>query len=121
MTRLELVAFAILAFGLIGYVLCLILLWRFRTWMGGRGSGWPRILLSTLIWLVVLLGLLYLNSLIATLDLIPRSVRLPLNFFMGIALAVAPWALVVALWRWWPPGERFPRRRRGIPNGTEEE
>ena len=121
MSRLEIVAQVILWAGMLGYVVSLILLWRFRTWMGNRGQGWPRILLSTLLWLVLLLAVLYLNSIVAQLDLLPRPARLPLNFFMGIALAIAPWALVAALWRWWPKDGRFPRIRRGIPNRTEEE
>lgn len=117
MSRLEIAAQVILWAGMLGYVVSLVLLWRFRRWMGNRGQGWPRILLSTLLWLVLLLAVLYANSIVAQLDLLPRSVRLPLNFFMGIALAIAPWALVVALYKWWPKG---PPRRPGIPNGTEE-
>lgn len=117
MSRLEIVAQVILWTGLVGYVVSLVLLWKFRTWMGRRGQGWPRILLSTLLWLMALLTALYLNSILALFDLFPRPARLPLNFFMGIALAIAPWALVVALYKWWPKG---PPRRPGIPNGTEE-
>jgi hypothetical protein len=45
-------------------------------------------------------------------------VRLVWSFANAIALAILPWALAVALWRWWPRGGRMPPRPGGIPNGT---
>jgi hypothetical protein len=103
---LEIAAVAILIVGMLGYAVSIGLLWRFRAWMGGRGQGWPRILLDTLLALVVLLALLYLISLIATLGVLNRTARISLNFVMGLSLAIAPWTLAVALLRWWPAGAR---------------
>jgi hypothetical protein len=118
MTGLALVANAIVAAGMVGYVVCLVMLWRFRAWMGDRGQGWPRILLTTLIALVALLAILYLASLYFMVAAEPRMVRLVWSFANAIALAILPWALAVALWRWWPRGGRMPPRPGGIPNGT---
>jgi hypothetical protein len=99
---LEIAATVILAVGIVGYAVSLLILWRFWAWMGTRGAGWPRLLLRTLIVLMALLGALYSLSLAITLDLVPnRAARIWLNFGVGIALAAAPWTVVLGMWQWW--------------------
>lgn len=102
MSRLEVFALVILGAGALGYLVSLVLLWRFRRWMGDRGQGWPRTLLTAMLVREFLLASLYAASLLLSLALVPRPARLTVSFVMGIALAVAPWGLVVALSRWWP-------------------
>lgn len=113
MSALAIAGFVIVAVGLVGYIVSLALLWRFWVWMGNRGNGWPRLLLRTLIVLLALLGALYALSLLGALGLVPASMRLGLNFGIGIALALAPWTVVGGLWRWW--GWRWRRTTGGIP------
>lgn len=115
MRWLEVAGLAVLAVGLVGYAAALVLVWRFRRWMGRRGEGWPRILLNALLALLTLLAALYLGSLAMTLGLVPwRGARLALAFLPAIGLSAAPWAVVVAFWRWWrPPARRLLARWRG--------
>lgn len=102
MSALEIAATIILLVGIVGYALSLFILWRFWGWMGTRGAGWPRLLLRTLIILIALLGALYSLSLALALHLVPnRTAQLWLNFALGIALAAAPWTVVIGMWRWW--------------------
>lgn len=103
MRGLEIAALVILTAGSIGYLLAFLILWRFRAWMGGRGAGWPRLLLSTLLALMGLLGGLYAASLLMSLGLVPRPMRLAVSFANGIALAVVPWVVVGGLAKWWRP------------------
>lgn len=107
-------ATVILLVGASGYCLAIYLLFAFRFWMARRGEGWPRILLNTLLALVTLLTVLYFDSLLRQVGLNEdRRVRLVLSFSEGIALMIAPWVLVVAIWRWWPKaGRRYIWRRR---------
>ena len=101
MSKMEVAALTILGAGVLGYAVSLSLLVRFRAWMGRRGEGWPRLLLTAMLLREVLLAGLYLLSLFNALGFTPRPIRLVAGFAAGIALAVAPWALTAALWRWW--------------------
>jgi hypothetical protein len=114
-SRLEIAGFIIVAVGMVGYMVSLIILWRFWRWMGQRGNGWPRLLLRTLIVLLALLGALYTLSLLGALGLVPDNMRVGFNFALGTALALAPWTVVGGLWRWWGWRWRQERANGGIP------
>lgn len=103
MRGLQIAGLVILVVGTVGYALAFLILWRFRRWMGARGAGWPRLLLSTLLALMGLLGGLYAASLLMSLGLVPRPARLAVSFANGIALAVVPWVVVGGLAKWWRP------------------
>jgi hypothetical protein len=97
-------ALAILSLGALGYCVAFVLVARLRWWLGRRGRGWPRILLNSLVFLLLLLALLFLISLANNLGLtrhLPYDERLAISFGAAIALTVAPWGLVLALWLWW--------------------
>ena len=113
---LSVVAFIILFAGATGYIVAIVLLLAFRRWMGHRGEGWPRILLNALLALVIFLGFLYFDNLLRQLDLNEnRTVRLSLSFFEAAVLMVIPWALAVAVWRWWPKHSRARALRDILP------
>jgi len=119
MAWMEVAALIILGVGILGYALSLTFLLRFRRWMGQRGAGWPRLLLSTMLVRETLLALLYLSSLASTLGLVDQRLGLVLGFLAGIILSVAPWVLVLALYRWWPDGLVVLPKRRGRPDEPE--
>lgn len=106
---IQVFAVVLLAVGLVGYVLSLILVWAFRFWMRGRGAGWPRILFNVLMVLLHVLAILFFSSLLGNLGVrLGRTLGLAVNFGVAGLLAAAPWYFVAALWRWWYPSAEMP-------------
>jgi hypothetical protein len=102
-------AIVILSAGAVGYLVAFGMVVRLRLWLGRRGAGWPKILLNSLVFLLLLLALLFVVSLANNLRLtrhLPYAERLLISFGAAIALTLAPWVLVFALWLWRRQAER---------------
>lgn len=105
----------ILAIGCVGYPLAFLAEWRLRRWLGAAGQGWIRATLNALVGLLAVLTLLFALSLGSNLGWfrgLSRGWGLALSFATIGALALAPWALSLALHLW---------RRRAIRREWERQ
>lgn len=104
----EVVEYALLAAGVVGYAVAFFMVATLRRWLGGRYGGWPRILTNALVALLALLALLFAVSLATRLGLLGRGLRFVLSYATVVALVAAPWCLAAALHVW---------RRRAMRQG----
>lgn len=100
-----LVARIILGAGALGYLVAFVVVARLRLWMGrNKGRGWPRILMNTFVFLLLLLTLLFAISFAGNFGLVrhlPYPERVALAYGTVGAISLAPWGLTFALWLWW--------------------
>lgn len=115
MTTLQLLVHTILIVGTAGYPVAFVLVLRLRRWLGDAGSGWIRVTMNGLLWLLAVLAVLFGLSLASHLGLLRGAGRgwaVALSVGTVGAMALAPWGLVLGLHIW---------RRRAIRRERERE